>query len=208
MATLVKSKKLASGFTVIDNKVFRDYRLSLRATGLLTKMISLPDNWSYSLAGLVALCADGKDSVRSAVHELETLGYLYRGRRRDAAGRLGESVYLVFDEPETPEKAACELAAQGCDFAVSSQLDTSVGKPDTGADLHVCDSETQGEANDGGFTNVGKANVGETGPIKYLSNKERIESNNSVLDDANSDESGRPNVNDVAKEIENMGQGR
>lgn len=202
MATLVKSKKLASGFTVIDNRIFRDYRLSLRATGLLTKLIALPDEWSYSLAGLASLCADGKDSVRSAVRELEELGYLYRGRRRDAAGRLGESVYLVFDEPETPENAACELAAQGCDFGVSSQLDTSVGKPDTGCDLHVCNSDAKADANDDGFTNVGKANVGEPGPIKYLSNKERIESNKTVHDAASSDEPNRPSVDDVAKAIE------
>ena len=67
-----------SNFTVMSNYHFKEKKMSLKAKGLLSLMLSLPDDWNYSVSGLVTLSKDGKDSVMSALGELETFGYLER----------------------------------------------------------------------------------------------------------------------------------
>ena len=76
MSVLRKEKK--SNFTVIDNAIFKDYGLSLKATGLLCKMLSLPDNWEYSVKGLSKLTSDGISSITSGLKELTEAGYFRR----------------------------------------------------------------------------------------------------------------------------------
>ena len=75
-------------YTVMSNHHLQDKRLSLKAKGLLSYMLSLPDDWDYSLKGLTTGCRDGIDSVRSAVHEQEDGGYLCRSKVRGARGRI------------------------------------------------------------------------------------------------------------------------
>ena len=87
-------------YTVMSNHHLQDKRLSLKAKGLLSYMLSLPDDWDYSLKGLTAGCRDGIDSVRSAVHELEDGGYLCRSKVRDARGRIIDYNYEVFELPQ------------------------------------------------------------------------------------------------------------
>ena len=87
-------------FTVIANSVFKDRRLS--AKGILVEMLSLPENWDYTLKGLTTLFSDGIDSIRQGIKELEENGYIVRERKRDARGRLGGMEYVIY---ETPEKA-------------------------------------------------------------------------------------------------------
>lgn len=89
-------------FTVIANSVFKDRRLSAKAKGILVEMLSLPENWDYTLKGLTALFSDGIDSIRQGIKELEENGYIVRERKRDARGRLGGMEYVIY---ETPEKA-------------------------------------------------------------------------------------------------------
>ena len=89
-------------FTVIANSVFKDRRLSAKAKGILVEMLSLPENWDYTLKGLTALFSDGIDSIRQGIKELEENGYIVRERKRDAMGRLGGMEYVIY---ETPEKA-------------------------------------------------------------------------------------------------------
>ena len=77
-------------FTVIANSVFKDRRLSAKAKGILVEMLSLPENWDYTLKGLTTLFSDGIDSIRQGIKELEEKnGYIVRERKRDARGRLG-----------------------------------------------------------------------------------------------------------------------
>jgi hypothetical protein len=92
MSVLRKEKK--SSFTVIDNAIFKDRTLSMKAMGLLCLMLSLPDNWDYSIAGLVALVSDGESAVRSTLKELETSGYFRREQVRDN-GRIAKIEYIV-----------------------------------------------------------------------------------------------------------------
>ena len=89
-------------FTVIANSVFKDRRLSAKAKGILVEMLSLTENWDYTLKGLTTLFSDGIDSIRQGIKELEENGYIVRERKRDARGRLGGMEYVIY---ETPEKA-------------------------------------------------------------------------------------------------------
>lgn len=86
-------------YTHMANYHFRDKGMSLRAKGLLSLMLSLPEEWDYSANGLAALSKDGKDSVKKALIELEQLGYLKRTRATDAQGRFTGYDYDIFEKP-------------------------------------------------------------------------------------------------------------
>lgn len=90
----------SKNYTAMSNYHFQDMNLSLKAVGLLSKMLSLPDNWDYSQAGLARICKDGEDSIASALKELEKCGYLVRERTRDANGRMSSMVYHVYEIPK------------------------------------------------------------------------------------------------------------
>jgi hypothetical protein len=88
-----------ANYTVISNYHLRDKNLSLKTIGLLSVILSLPDNWDYSQAGLAAICKDGEDSIRSGLKELEKHGYLVRERERDENGRMRGIVYHIYEVP-------------------------------------------------------------------------------------------------------------
>ena len=92
-------------FTMMSNHHLRNKKLSLKAVGLMSQILSLPDEWDYSLKGLAKLNTDGIDGVRSAVQELEDAGYIIRRQRRDKNGRMAQSEYLVFEIPELSKPA-------------------------------------------------------------------------------------------------------
>ena len=95
-----------NNYTRISNSVFKDTRLSLKATGILCLMLSLPDDWDYSVEGLAKLVKDGKDSVKSALKELEKSGYLVRKRHRLPNGCLDTAEYNIYEEPISVDKNA------------------------------------------------------------------------------------------------------
>lgn len=86
-------------YTVMSNHHFRNRNLSLKAKGVMSLMLSLPDDWDYTVAGLATLSKDGLDSVRSALKELEREGYLKMERERDAKGKLGRASYVLSEIP-------------------------------------------------------------------------------------------------------------
>lgn len=88
-------------YTVMSNSHFKNTEMSLKAKGLLSLMLSLPDNWDYSIAGLVTLSKDGKDSVMSALEELERFGYLERTRVTKQDGKFDGYIYDIYEEPKT-----------------------------------------------------------------------------------------------------------
>ena len=98
-------------YTVMANHHLRDKSLSLKAKGLLSLMLSLPEDWDYTTKGLARICRDGVDSIRSAVQELEQRGYVVRNRVRNGKGQLGEMEYTIFEQPQ----AAPEPPAPGPD---------------------------------------------------------------------------------------------
>ena len=86
-------------FTVMSNYHLRDVELSLKAKGLLSLMLSLPEDWDYTTKGLACICKDGVDSITSALKELENHGYLTRQRTRYENGRLGDITYTIHERP-------------------------------------------------------------------------------------------------------------
>ena len=86
-------------YTVMANYDFRDKNLSLKAKGLLSMMLSLPDGWGYSVEGLVKLSADGRESIMATLKELEKFHYLKRSQARDNSGKLGEAIYDIYEQP-------------------------------------------------------------------------------------------------------------
>lgn len=91
----------SNNFTVMSNTHFKEKKMSLKAKGLLSLMLSLPDDWNYSVSGLVKLSKDGKDSVMSALAELETFGYLERVRTINNKGQFSGIEYNIFETPQT-----------------------------------------------------------------------------------------------------------
>lgn len=88
-------------YTVMSNHHLRNTALSLKAKGLMSLMLSLPEDWDYTLKGLACICKDGVDSISGAIKELERHGYLSRKRLRLPNGRLGDIEYTIHEQPET-----------------------------------------------------------------------------------------------------------
>ena len=89
-------------YTVMSNHHLRDMSLSLKAKGLLSLMLSLPENWDYTMKGLSRICKDGIDSISGGIRELEEHGYLIRERVRGANGQLGSIEYTILEQPKEP----------------------------------------------------------------------------------------------------------
>ena len=96
MATLRKEKK--NSFTVIDNDVFKNHSLSLKAKGLLCQMLSLPDGWEYSVQGLATLTSDGQSAITSGLKELEAAGY-FRREQKYKDGKFDGYEYIISETP-------------------------------------------------------------------------------------------------------------
>ena len=90
-------------YTVMSNYHLRDMSLSLKAKGLLSLMLSLPENWDYTMKGLAHICKDGIDAISTALKELEQQGYLTRERIRLPNGRLGDIEYTIHEQPVDPD---------------------------------------------------------------------------------------------------------
>ena len=91
-------------YTVMSNVHLKDNGISLKAKGLLSVILSLPEDWNYTTRGLAAICKEGVDSIGAALRELESAGYLIRHRLRDKGGRISDTEYIVYESPhKTPE---------------------------------------------------------------------------------------------------------
>ena len=89
-------------YTVMSNYHLRDTRLTLKSIGLLSKMLSLTDEWDYTTRGLAAICKEGVDAIGAALKELEARGYLVRRQLRDSCGRITDTEYTIYESPHTP----------------------------------------------------------------------------------------------------------
>ena len=104
-----------ANYTVISNYHLRDKNLSLKTIGLLSLILSLPEDWDYSQAGLAAICKDGEDSIRSGLKELEKYGYLERERERDANGRMTGIIYRIFEVPKDKKDNAVQTVTHSAE---------------------------------------------------------------------------------------------
>ena len=100
-----------ANFTVMSNYHFKEKKMSLKAKGLLSLMLSLPEDWDYSIAGLTTLSKDGKDGVMSALSELEKFGYLTRTRLVNDKGQFDGIEYNIFEQPQEKPVAEKPISA-------------------------------------------------------------------------------------------------
>ncbi len=128
-----------NNYTVMSNYHLRDKTLSLKAKGLLSLMLSLPETWDYTLSGLAKISLEGKDAIRAAVVELEKAGYIQRGQTTDKAGKFSGNEYIIreypvsqapsLDQPSS-DKPSSENPTTGKPATVSTQTEsTSPGFP-------------------------------------------------------------------------------
>ena len=129
MVAVIRVNKTAD-YTVMSNAHFREKGMSLKAKGLLSLMLSLPDTWDYSIAGLVTLSKDGKDSVMGALTELENFGYLIRTRTKDESGRFAGYEYDIFENPQTAKPQASEPYSEKPHTAKPTQYNTNQSNTD------------------------------------------------------------------------------
>ena len=127
--------------TVMANYHLRDISLSLKAKGLLSLMLSLPEDWDYTTKGLACICKDGVDSICSTVKELEKAGYVQRRRLRNELGHLTEIEYTILEKPvrsaaseeslpDTSEKAGTPPKRENPRQVNPRQVKPVLGKPE------------------------------------------------------------------------------
>jgi hypothetical protein len=96
-------------YTVMSNHHLRNKELTLKAKGLLSQMLSLPDEWDFTLAGLAAINRESVDAIRTAVWELERVGYIDRRQGRDARGKMVPIEYVIFEQPRPVPEPSCPV---------------------------------------------------------------------------------------------------
>ena len=104
-------------YTVMSNHHLRNHQLSLKAKGLLSMMLSLPDDWNYTTRGLAKICKEGVDAIGGALRELESAGYIVRHQLRDRQGRISDTEYVIYEQPQPrqPETPQPDTAAPDTD---------------------------------------------------------------------------------------------
>lgn len=123
-------------YTVMSNHHLRNKSLSLKAKGLLSLMLSLPEDWDYTTRGLAYICKDGVDSICATVRELEGAGYIVRAQERHADGTLGGIEYTILEQPREPEApkrenpVQVENAGDAPKRAFPEQVKPVLGKPE------------------------------------------------------------------------------
>lgn len=146
-------------YTVMSNHHLRNHELSLKAKGLLSMMLSLPDDWNYTTRGLAKICKEGVDAIGGALRELETAGYIVRHQLRDRQGRISDTEYVIYEQPqprqpETPGPDTAEPDTAEPDTASPDTETPYLDKPDTEkpAELNIEKSNTQKSITQGAST--------------------------------------------------------
>ena len=113
----------------MSNYHLRDPNLSNKARGLLSTMLSLPDNWDYTTRGLAKICKDGVDGITAQLRELEQYGYLIRNRIRDTSGRIVDMEYIIYERPHP--------ASPYTEKPDMVKPDTGLPRPETPAQINI-----------------------------------------------------------------------
>ncbi len=124
-------------YTVMSNHHLRNANLSLKAKGLLSMMLSLPEDWNYTTRGLAKICKEGVDAIGAALRELEGAGYIVRHQRRDKSGRITDTEYVIYEQPQ-PDLSKPDTASPDTENPDMVKPDTE--KP---AELNIEKSNTE-----------------------------------------------------------------
>ena len=134
-------------YTCIDNHVFKDHSLSMKAKGLLTQIYSLPDDWEYSVKGLSTLFSDGRDAVNNAIQELIDHGYIIRTQKQNQAGKFEGYEYDIYEQPQTenadkpfPENPLTENPLSENPYQLNTNI-INTNKENTKEDIYISANE-------------------------------------------------------------------
>ena len=122
-------KRLTGNFTIINNTVLRDKRMGRTERGAYVTLVSMADNWNFSIRGLAAIMPDGVTKISGALKRLEALGYLRRERIYEN-GKIKDWVYYIYDEPCNEDTSNNDIensdffGSQDTDFSDTENLDT------------------------------------------------------------------------------------
>ena len=135
-------------YTVMCNHHLKDSNLSLKAKGLLSMMLALPDEWNYTTRGLAAICKEGVDAIGKTLKELEQAGYIIRRQLRGKDGRISDTEYTIFEKPRKPKRSAPDTPPPDTEnpYMVNPDMEESdAEEPDTDnpAQLNTKKSNTQ-----------------------------------------------------------------
>ena len=132
-------------YTVMSNHHLRDKALSLKSKGLLSMMLSLPEDWNYTTRGLAKICKEGVDAIGGALRELESAGYIVRHQLRDRQGRISDTEYVIYEQPQpkAPDTPQPDTASPDTENPYLADPDTE--KP---AELNIEKSKTQKQTTD------------------------------------------------------------
>ena len=141
-------------FTIMSNHHLRNAELSLKAKGLLSLMLSLPEDWDYTTKGLAHICKDGVDSITTALKELERSGYLTRQRIRYENGQLGDIEYTIHEKPVTGEPEGILPKRENPRQVKPRQAKPEQAEPvqENPAQLNTNQSKTQKQKTNGSIT--------------------------------------------------------
>ena len=136
-------------YTVMSNHHLRDKALSLKSKGLLSMMLSLPEDWNYTTRGLAKICKEGVDAIGGALRELEAAGYIVRHQMRDRQGRISDTEYVIYEQPQpkAPDTPQPDTASPDTENPYLADPDTE--KP---AELNIEKSRTQKSNTQGSST--------------------------------------------------------
>ena len=136
-------------YTVMSNHHLRNGKLSLKAKGLLSMMLSLPEDWNYTTRGLAAICKEGVDAIGGALRELETAGYIVRHQLRDRQGRISDTEYVIYEQPQPKNPDTPQPDTASPDTGNPDMENPDTEKP---AELNIEKSNTQKSITDGSST--------------------------------------------------------
>ncbi len=138
-------------YTVMSNHHLKDTALSLKAKGLLSMFLSFPDDWNYSTRGLAAICKEGVEAIGNTIKELEKAGYIVRRQLRGANGRITDTEYIIYEQPQEPERTGPDMDRPDTTPPDTASPDT--GNPDmvdpdaAGPDMDGPDAENHAQLN-------------------------------------------------------------
>jgi len=132
-------------YTVMSNHHLRDKALSLKSKGLLSMMLSLPEDWNYTTRGLAKICKEGVDAIGGALRELESAGYIVRHQLRDRQGRISDTEYVIYEQPQPKASDTPQPDTASPDTENPYLADPDTEKP---AELNIEKSKTQKQITD------------------------------------------------------------
>ena len=151
-------------YTVMSNHHLKDRTLTLKSKGLLSMMLSLPDEWNYTTRGLAAICREGVDSIGAALKELETHGYIRRTQLRDEKGKITDTEYVIYEMPqcEPPSSPGTPLPGTAKPYTENPDM----GIPDTAEPCTENPAQLNTKGSSKQISNTDSSSTEESNPIQ------------------------------------------